>query len=173
MDRCSRRTLVMVLGVVLMAGGCAPSSPQGLVLADADQLAMLTGTWKGSFLNAATSRTGSIEFTLTAYSEFAYGDVRMHVAEKEHIYQPMDGQQQVSRGSTRPLVLKISFLRLSNGIVRGVLEPYEDPECRCLVVTTFEGTMRKGVIEGTFYTRGAGMRPIPTGSWNVIQVNNR
>jgi hypothetical protein len=141
-------------------------------VAEGDQVEMLAGTWKGTFLNASTNRSGLIELTLAAGSESTYGDIRLQTPTKEEVYQLQDGELPGSSSPIRPLGLKISFMRISNGKIHGALEPYEDPVSRSVVVTTFEGVLRDGVIEGTFRTRGAGLRLIPTGRWSVVHVSS-
>lgn len=173
MNRGPFTIVVMFLVVALVVGGCTSSSPQGRMLAEGDQVEMLAGTWKGTFLNASTNRSGLIELTLAAGSELTSGDVRLQTPSREEVYQLQDGELPGSSSPVRPLGLKISFMRFSNGKIHGALEPYEDPVSRSIVVTTFEGVLRDGVIEGTFCTRGAGLRSIPTGSWSVVHVSSR
>ena len=64
-------------------------------------------------------------------------------------------------------VLTISFVRVAGPVVTGTLAPYRDPECSCVVVTTFSGTLGENVIEGTFTTRGLPGGSEPTGRWRV------
>ena len=62
----------------------------------------------------------------------------------------------------------IRFVRFEDGMVRGTLEPYEDPDCGCAVYTTFEGTMGTDTIEGTFTSRpGHGSQY--KGTWYVMR----
>jgi hypothetical protein len=63
-------------------------------------------------------------------------------------------------------VLRISFVRVAEGQVTGVLEPYVAPDCQCRVTTSFTGTVKGDTIEGTFATRGPeGLEQ--TGRWKV------
>lgn len=159
----------MLVGVAFMACATAPQTPVPLAGAPAD-VAALAGRWDGSYSSAATGRSGSISFTLTASGDSAFGDVVM-----------------IPRGFGRPLqaagpagapgapapprssVLSISFVRVAQGHVSGTLAPYADPETGEQLYTTFEGRLRGDAIEGTFTTRRAGAAGTQTGQWKVTR----
>jgi hypothetical protein len=50
-----------------------------------------------------------------------------------------------------------------------VLEPYEAPDCRCVVHTEFEGRLAGDRIEGTFVTTGARPGATQRGRWRVTR----
>ena len=65
-----------VFGVLLTACSPAPQTPVPLVGAASD-VATLAGHWEGAYSSAATGRSGSISFALTASGDSAFGDVVM------------------------------------------------------------------------------------------------
>jgi hypothetical protein len=65
-------------------------------------------------------------------------------------------------------VLHVTFVRVAEGRVSGALEPYTAPDCQCVVSTTFSGSLRGDVVDGTFVTRGAnGLEQ--SGRWRVTR----
>src|SRR5881397_4256440 len=64
------------VAALLAACGPATQTPVPLVGAKRD-VAALAGHWEGSYSSAATGRSGSISFTLTASGDSAFGDVVM------------------------------------------------------------------------------------------------
>ena len=161
--------VTVLVSVVFAACAPAPQTPVPLTGAATDVVA-LVGQWDGSYSSAATGRSGSISFTLTAHGDSAFGDVIM-----------------IPRGFGRPLhaagpagaagapapprssVLSISFVRVAGGRVTGTLAPYADPETGEQLYTTFEGRLRGDAIEGTFTTRSAGGAGTQTGQWKVTR----
>ena len=158
--------VAVLVSAVFAACAPAPQTPVPLTGAAAD-VAALVGQWDGSYSSAATGRSGSISFTLTANGDSAFGDVIM-----------------IPRGFGRPLqaagaagapapprssVLSISFVRVAGGRVTGTLAPYADPETGEQLYTTFEGRLRGDAIEGTFTTRSAGGAGTQTGQWKVTR----
>src|SRR5258708_34035672 len=67
---------VAALGALLLACTAPRQTPVPLVGAARD-VAALEGQWDGSYSSAATGRSGSISFTLTATGDSACGDVAM------------------------------------------------------------------------------------------------
>jgi len=69
--------------------------------------------------------------------------------------------------------LKLRFIRLGEGRVTGTLEPYKDPDCGCMVTTTFEGKfLGTNTIGGTYVTTGFGFHQETGGRWKVTRQNN-
>src|SRR5439155_426315 len=69
-----------ILGAALAAlvTACAAAHQPRVPLAGtAGDPAALAGQWEGSYSSAATGRSGSISFTLSASSDSAFGDVVM------------------------------------------------------------------------------------------------
>jgi hypothetical protein len=64
--------------------------------------------------------------------------------------------------------LSIRFVFVSDSVVTGMLNPYRDPDCGCLLTTTFRGVLRGDEMEGTFHSEGSSNTHIPTnGRWRV------
>jgi len=64
--------------------------------------------------------------------------------------------------------LRIDFVNVSFGGVRGVLEPYIAPDCKCTVTTRFTGAIVGDTIRGTFITRGD-VIGIRDGVWFMVR----
>jgi len=64
-----------------------------------------------------------------------------------------------------PRPLTIRFVRIAAGRVSGAIAPYTDPDCQCMVSTTFDGTLNGDRIEGTYRTTGSSLQT--TGRWQV------
>ena len=77
-----------------------------------------------------------------------------------------------STSSDRKSVLKINFIRKEGGGVNGTLDPYRDPDCGCMVNTTFQGVFRDArTIEGTFTTvPSAPGGSVTGGRWKATRV---
>src|SRR6266566_2659973 len=89
----------------------------------------LEGQWDGSYSSAATGRSGSISFTLTATGDSAFGDVVMI---PRGLGRPLQAWNNAAAPADaappRPAVLTINFVRVAAGRVTGTLAPYADPE---------------------------------------------
>lgn len=159
----------VLVGVVFTGCATAPQTPVPLAGAAAD-VAPLSGRWDGSYSSAATGRSGSISFTLTATGDTAFGDVIMI---PRGFGRPLQASERgaAPAGATPPRssVLTISFVRVAQGRVMGTLAPYADPETGAQLYTTFEGRRKGDAIEGTFTTRSAGGADTHTGQWKVIR----
>lgn len=157
--------------VALMAicAGCASAPIPVSLVGPQNDIAQLAGEWSGSYRGEDSHRTGSIRLRLAAGDTVAYGDVVMIPREYE--------QQTWDRAMTTtlapaPRLLQITFVRIADGRVSGVLDPYMDPDCDCLVLTTFTGQFtRRHTIEGTFTTRIAGTPYVNVGRWEVKRRN--
>jgi hypothetical protein len=75
-------------------------------------------------------------------------------------------------GAAARQALTIRFVRKEGGKLLGTLDPYTDPDCRCTVNTSFQGSFTDAkTIEGTFTTAGPqGVRPATGGSWKVTRL---
>jgi hypothetical protein len=49
----------------------------------------------------------------------------------------------------------------------GALDPYDDPDCGCVIVTRFWGRVRGDVIEGTFASTNVQTKEVTRGEWKV------
>lgn len=161
------RALVAGVAVVL-AAGCAGNPSPVPVLASPADLSALGGSWEGEYSSSQTGRSGSIVFQLAAGRDTAFGDVLMvpKVDSRER-----DAAQTGSSVWPPPQLaaqlLTIRFVRVEGGEVSGTLDPYQDPECGCLLSTTFVGRLDGDRIRGTYTTYGA-LHNVPiTGRWEA------
>ena len=157
------------LAAAVLAGCATRSSPVPLQ-ADEGALTALAGEWSGEYSSAATGRSGSIVFKLTAGSDTAFGDVVMVPSGSAHPLTPAPKAGVEGGVVTHPTAqaLTIRFVRVSGDSVSGALDPYQSPECGCALVTTFTGRVEKDRIHGTFVTHGEMHASAPqTGTWSV------
>jgi hypothetical protein len=160
---------VALVAVAITACTPAPQTPVPLAGTAAD-VAALTGRWDGSYSSAATGRSGSISFTLTASGDSAFGDVIMIPRGFGRPLQAWNrGASPAQIPPQRPAVLTINFVRVAQGRVTGTLAPYADPETGGQLYTTFEGRLQRDAIQGTFTTRSAGGTDAQTGQWKVTR----
>ena len=149
--------------------GCSLNPPPVRVEGDREAVERLAGEWEGEYVNPEAGRVGSIVFRLEAGRDTAYGDVLMiardprDVGPSTHIDGPGDM-------GPRAMTLDIEFVRCSGDRVRGLLAPYTDPDCGCVVVTEFVGTLEGDRIRGTFTTWRSGGERRAAGSWEVERV---
>ena len=156
-------------GALLTACSAAPQTPVPLV-GPAGDVAALAGHWEGAYSSAATGRSGSISFALTASGDSAFGDVVMIPRGFGRQLQAWNNAAAPAGAATpRSAVLTINFVRVAQGRVTGTLAPYADPETGVQLFTAFEGRLRGEVIEGTYTTRAARGVDSQTGEWQVIR----
>ncbi|SRR6266508_4492829 len=157
------------LAALLPACAPAPQTPVPMVGAATD-VAALAGRWEGAYSSAATGRSGSISFTLTASGDSAFGDVVMVPRGFGRPLQAWNtSAAPAGAAAPRSAVLTINFVRVAEGRVTGTLAPYRDPETGVPLFTAFEGRLRGDVIEGTYTTRAARGVDSQTGEWNVTR----
>ena len=159
-----------LLAMCLMA--CTPKAPAIDVMSRDFDLNPLVGEWRGTYA-AETGRSGTIAFTLRAGETAAFGRVIMMPQGVDTV-----GMRDMSPiGTTVSSVaarqaLTISFVRKEGGKLVGTLDPYTDPDCRCTVNTSFQGSFTDAkTIEGNFTTTGPkGVRPATGGTWRVTRL---
>lgn len=168
MRKIAPASLLLLAGVTLLFGGCAgkPPPPPVPVYAEAGDLFVLEGDWWGQYWSGDTGRSGRIRLLLEGESDRAYGDVLMLSSKREEEFDAANrGGFPVNSSET----LRIEFVSVDGATetVSGTLEPYRDPDCDCMVRTTFTGTVSRDAIEGTFATRGGGAYGTKHGKWKV------
>jgi len=143
------------------------------VTADDFDVSALVGRWAGEYHSDETGRSGNITFMLQAGEASAYGDVMMIPKTPTRTTVPLQNQivGYPALGSVREL-LTIHFVRKEGNAVVGMLDPYQDPECYCRVITTFRGVFKDGrTIEGTFSIQGSDQISMRSqGYWKVTRV---
>jgi hypothetical protein len=164
------RTKSWLFALIAIFAGCryAPNKIP-IVAAGSTDLAALAGEWNGDYTSVETGRSGSIFFRLKSqHDSAAIGEVLM--AAPRASMSPNAAVTEAPRWST-PLptdqVLTINFVRAEQGMVSGLLDPYRDPTCGCLVETRFSGHITGDVIEGTFTTRQRETGTVQNGRWKV------
>ena len=63
--------------------------------------------------------------------------------------------------------LKIEFVQIKGGQVKGTIAPYNDPRCNCQVATSFVGSVTGDEISGSFETKVQDQ--VQSGSWHVTR----
>jgi hypothetical protein len=144
-DALMTRSSILSLAFLAACGG---GQREVAVQGPDNELARLVGTWEGNYEGNDSGRSGPVMFALQLGQHSAEGEVRM--------------------GGTTPL--KIDFIQVTAGQVRGTIVPYTDPACSCQVETTFLGTRSGEVISGMFETKVSATGKIQTGSWRVTRT---
>ena len=130
---------------MLAATACGGSQKEIAVQGNDKDLVNVSGDWEGEYKGNESGRSGPVTFSLQLGSHIAEGQVVMN-------------------GATP---LKVEFVKIEAGKVKGTIAPYTDPQCSCQVETTFLGIVGDGAINGTFETKVAGQTQ--TGTWNVTR----
>jgi len=158
--------LTMLAGIALPS--CAASTTEIPLRGEPSSIAALVGEWDGGYSSRDSGRSGSIWFKLTPGDDHAHGDVLMTPRDAEP-YQRYDPQDRL--GSERLALaqfLAIRFVMVRDGELRGELEPYWDPQCRCEATTTFTGYLTGDRLRGTF-TTGLSSGGRAGGAWQVTR----
>ncbi len=150
---------------------CASHPPETQVTASDFDLNPLVGEWRGAYSSAQTGRTGTIALTLRAGESSATGNVVM-IPRPDSSLTPAERELLANVGAPGRSVIKMKFIRKEGGNLTGTLEPYQDPDCACRVITTFQGTFRDArTIEGTFSTVPSQPGSSVTGgTWKITRV---
>ena len=162
----SRSLLSLLLAAVAWAGCRGPQTPIPVV-GDIEQL---RGEWRGEYWSAQSGRSGTIIFNLQSTSDTARGDVMMIPAEPVARMPDPGGIPELS---SRPQPLTVSFVRCLEGGVSGRLDPYRDPVCGCLLLTTFSGRITADTIKGTFVTVHQDMGRKVEGMWRAVRTREQ
>ncbi len=162
---------VLFVGVL---GGCASRLPPVPVAGLPADLQTLRGEWVGEYQDYETGRAGSIRFSLEAGSDTAHGDVVLALPESDLRAGARAREEEAnvveSGGVQLAERLRISFVAMAGGRIRGRLDPYPDPECGCMVETVFVGTVAADTLRGT-YRSFVESRPGPReGTWHVVRI---
>ena len=63
----------------------------------------------------------------------------------------------------------IRFVMTSGDRLSGLLDPYEDPECGCTLMTVFEGRIQAGTIAGGYVSTNTQTGEVTRGEWKVTR----
>ncbi|UCC49217.1 MAG: hypothetical protein JSV41_03275, partial [Gemmatimonadota bacterium] len=102
----------------------------------------------------------------------AYAEMTMIPRSLTRPLSPVQDPVALARNVPIPELLKIRFVRLDGGKLSGTLDPYRDPDSGSAVYTTFTGTLKDDVIEGTFTARPADRRPY-NGTWRATRKKEK
>ena len=138
---------VPIVVLVVALAGCGAGGKDVEVKGNDNELAKIAGDWQGTYKGVDSGRSGPVRFSL---------QLGRHVAEGEVV---MD--------STTPL--KIEFVQIKSGQIKGTIAPYTDPSCACQVETSFLGTIAGDAISGTFETKIAAKHLTQTGAWEAAR----
>ncbi len=155
---------MLPLGIVALLGCAGPQAPVPV----SGDIAILAGDWQGEYSSAETGRVGSILFHLQAGTDSAKGDVLM-VPYGAEAPRPTTDMRMPDPNTRAPRVLTIAFVRADNKSVVGQLDPYRDPDCGCLLTTTFTGKLKGNTFEGTFSSFHREMGNTTRGKWKVAR----
>jgi hypothetical protein len=148
--------------------GCTPVIMKTPVTGSPVAVARLAGEWQGDYSSVESGRRGIIAFRLRAGADTAEGDVIMQSRDESDPTAPNVSAVPWDALRTTHQPLAIRFVFVSEDEVSGVLSPYRDPDCGCTLTTTFRGTLKGDVIDGTFRSEGDGFSHIPaTGRWRA------
>lgn len=159
----SIRASALAVTVALVAA-CGGKSPPVPVLGSGTDIPDLVGEWTGEYSSTESGRSGSIYFRLEAGADSAAGDILMIPEDRPHDHP----------GGVHPPseYLSITFVGISNGRVRGMLEPYVDPGCGCRLDTRFEGRLRADTIRGTYTSRHIEGGLVQSGQWFAFRTRS-
>lgn len=161
------RLAVAAVVAVVFGAACTPVVMKTPVSGPASSVSRLVGDWSGDYSSIESGRRGLISFHLKAGADTAVGDVIMQSSSDADPSVPNASSRTDALRTTHE-ALSIRFVFVSEHEVSGVLNPYRDPDCGCTLTTTFRGTLKGDVIEGTFHSEGSGMSHIPAdGRWRV------
>jgi hypothetical protein len=158
----------IAVGIAALAACQGPQPPVPVT----GDVAALAGRWEGEYGSRETGRAGSILFTLEPGTDTAHGDVLMVPRELDLPPSPRPGDPEARdrRPDPLPQALPISFIRASDGLVEGRLAPYRDPDCGCLLTTSFSGRLIDGnTFEGTFTSKHGETGRVVRGWWRVTR----
>lgn len=168
----------IVFAMILLYGvtatwGCFSSSPRAVPIYCEDGIKdLLVGEWKGDYSSSQTRRSGSIAFALEKGRDTALGYVLM-VQRGTYIHFLPNQYPYIDAIETSPTqLLSIKFVCISGDSVRGVLESYWDPDCNCVLSTTFRGKITGDTIRGTFASHNVKTGFSYGGRWVTIRKSH-
>lgn len=129
--------------LLVLVAACGGGQKDVAVKGDDSELIKIAGDWEGEYQGRDSGRKGPVRFSLQLGRHTAEGEVFM--------------------GGQTPL--KIQFVEIEGGQLKGTIAPYTDPQCACEVQTTFLGKLANDSVSGTFETRI--QDTVQTGTWSI------
>ena len=160
------RTKTIIALPLAVLAGCALGSPSVEVVANDADIVAVEGEWFGEYENRDAGRAGRIYFRFDRPTGSAMGHVLM-VPEGAAGHDHPDGLHPPHE------YIDISVVRVDGDEIVGTLGPYQDPVCGCRLETTFYGTLRDGMIRGTFTSVHRGRAEVDQGEWWAARVRSR
>jgi hypothetical protein len=166
-----RKILLLVI-IACLAGlslACSGNVPPIPVIGTPQDLTTLTGEWLGTYeISDGAARRGDIYLKLNAGTDTARGSVVMTVRQFRTDLTPLrDGLPAAMVPFSEAVSIK--FVRVRNGFVTGLLDPYRDPYCGCTLNTTFTGRLQGDTITGEFRIRHSDSVARETGRWSAVR----
>jgi hypothetical protein len=168
------RKILLIVIVACLTGlmlACSGNIPPVPVIGTPQDLTTLAGEWTGRYeVSDGTPRHGEIYLNLNAGTDTARGSVLLTVRQFRTEMAQRDGQP-APMVPYRPYneAISIKFVRVKDGRVTGILDPYRDPYCGCTLTTTFTGRMKGDTISGNFRVRHSDSMAREAGRWRVIR----
>ena len=132
-----------LIACAVLLAACGGGQKEVAVKGTDSELVKIAGDWEGEYQGRDSGRKGPVKFSLQLGRHIAEGEVFM--------------------GGETPL--KIQFVEIDGGQLKGTIAPYTDPNCSCEVTTSFLGTLANDTVSGTFETSVQGQTQV--GTWNV------
>lgn len=159
------RRIVAVLALFFLAG-CRYHPDTVPLAGDHEAWHQMVGEWRGTFTGRETGRVGTITFVIKSSADSAWGDVMMATRGVPEPFLPIDPRDAHIHHVMDVQALSVGFVRLADGQIRGSLEPFRSPDCRCTARTTFLGRVSGNTIKGGYITvMETGVET--HGSWSV------
>jgi len=158
------KRLTVTLLVVAAALACSSNRSAISVIGKESELFDLAGEWRGTYESEESDRHGTIEFSLAQDSEIAVGGVVMFSGDES-------GRQSRTGDERMPQRLSIRFVQLGKGWVSGRLDPYEDPDCKCLIETLFQGKLEGDTVSGSYTAYGVHESFVRHGKWRIQRTS--
>lgn len=133
----------LLVACAVLVAACGGGQKEVAVKGTDSELVKIAGDWEGEYQGRDSGRKGPVKFSLQLGRHIAEGEVFM--------------------GGETPL--KIQFVEIEGGQLKGTIAPYTDPNCSCEVTTSFLGTLANDAVSGTFETSVQGQTQV--GTWNV------
>lgn len=154
---------------LLLAAGCGYHPEPVPVIGAATDLERLVGTWHGEYAGRESRRLGIINFELTAHGDSAFGHVMLTADGIERQFVAAHDRAEHLRHAPSETLLRIAFVQVRGGRVRGEIEPYLAPDCNCVAVSVFTGALDGDSVSGSFVTRREWGED-QAGTWAVRRV---
>jgi len=157
--------IIVVATLVALFVSCSGNLPPVQVIGGRNDLQGLVGHWAGTYeVTRGQLRRGEVYLLLDAEKDTARGQVIMTVLTSRPQNRPPANM--LPAPMTVPAqVLSIRFVRVDGDIVNGVLDPYKDDFCGCILTTKFVGRLRGDTISGTFDIRHSDSLERESGHW--------